>query len=552
MKATHVPRSHAPWLWPLLAFGFVVAAYACVALWQITLPGVYMDAVNPDYLVVKVLNRHAQPISAWVLAANYVAGHKLPVLIALYHGSLPFWTGLPFFWLFGTDVTGLRLTHAMFGVAVLCATFLFLLRARVPVWMAALGCIALALDPSFSYAFRTQSYITLGSGAWMLWGAAALLHANDPLTQARRRWWVLAGFLYGISIFGYFVYTFFLPALVYAVLDRHGVPMRERMRGLLAWGSGLTLGLGGYWLGYALIIRERHGLRGFLSFLQEQEIALGIFSRFQQSLFERAASAWRFNQSILSNAWHHYIIFREDVDVPGAMLKTALLVGVPAALWLAAVMYRRASNPLRITIALLLSFFAVSLLFGKRLGGHHFVVLLPLFYVALVLGLRDVIAQVDSSVARLVLKTSPLLVLAVTNVAGQVHEGKTLARTRGVGLYSDAINRFAADLGADSRRPFMYLPDWGLSMPVALLTGGRVGVDTVENFQDALRRLCNGEHVGVAFVGADRDVRVARWQEKLQWAPPIRTPYAQANGEIVFEVAIFVPDAYAPPCRQPR
>ena len=265
------------WLHPIVAFALVVAAYACVALWQITLPGVYMDAVNPDYLVVKVLNRHAQPIGAWLLPANYLGGDKLPVLIALYHGSLTFWAGLPFFWLFGTDVTGLRLTHAMFGVAVLSGAFLLLTRARASAWVAALGCIALALDPAFSYAFRTQSYITLGSCAWMLWGTAALLHARDPATPQRVRWWIAAGFLYGVSIFGYFVYAFFFPALVYAVITRAATPWRERLRGLFLWSCGLTLGLGGYWLGYGLIIRDRHGLRGFMAFVQEQQNTLGVF-----------------------------------------------------------------------------------------------------------------------------------------------------------------------------------------------------------------------------------------------------------------------------------
>ncbi len=67
------------------------------------------------------------------------------------------------------------------------------------------------------------------------------------------------------------------------------------------------------------------------------------------------------------------------------------------------------------------------------------------------------------------------------NVGGQVKEGVRLHQTRGVGLYSDAINRLAADLDAAPRKPFVYFPDWGLQMPVALLTGGRVGLDSVEN-----------------------------------------------------------------------
>ncbi len=544
------PTSHRRW-WqrPIVAFALVVAAYACVALWHITLPGVYMDAVNPDYLVVKVLNRHAQPIGAWLLPANYLGGEKLPVLIALYHGSLTFWAGLPFYWLFGTDVIGLRLTHAMFGLAVLSGAFLFLLRARVSAWVAALGCIALALDPAFSYAFRTQSHITLGSCAWMLWGTAALLHARDPATPQRVRWWVAAGFLYGVSIFGYFVYAFFFPALVYAVIARRETPWRERLRGFVLWNCGLALGLGGYWLGYGLIIRERHGLRGFMAFVQEQQSALGVFNS-APSLAERVTNAWHLIEGVLHNWWHHMLIFGEPEPVPGAGLKTALLVALPIVLLLVAIARRRASDALRIAVALMVSFFVVSLVFGTRLGGHHYVVLLPFFYATLVLGLRDATVGLDAARTRPWTTALPLLLLVGTNIAGQVQEGETLARTRGVGLYSDAINRFARDLDTDSRKPFMFFPDWGLSMPVAFLTRGRVGMDTVDNYESARHRLCHGQNVGVALVGPDRDARFAHWQEELRWVPPARTPYAQGDGKVVFELGVFVADPQAASCTQ--
>jgi len=79
-------RARATAWWPFLA---VIAAYAAVALQQITLPGVYMDAVNPDYMAVSVLNRHGEPITAWLLPGNYLA-QRYPVLISFYHGSQQF------------------------------------------------------------------------------------------------------------------------------------------------------------------------------------------------------------------------------------------------------------------------------------------------------------------------------------------------------------------------------------------------------------------------------------------------------------------------------
>ena len=105
----------------------VLAVYGFVGSREITLPGVYMDAVNPDYLVVKLLNwHHAKPLTAWLLPGNYLHD-RVPILISLYHGLQQFWLGLPLYALFGTGVVGIRLTHMVFACGVLVA-MLFLLR----------------------------------------------------------------------------------------------------------------------------------------------------------------------------------------------------------------------------------------------------------------------------------------------------------------------------------------------------------------------------------------------------------------------------------------
>src|SRR5439155_25651749 len=134
-----------------------------------------MDTVNPDYLVVQILNRNHADVVHWALRGNLIFGARAPVLIQLYHGSQQFWLGLPFFWLFGTTVTGLRLTHAMFALGVLAAMYAFLGRSGMKPWQAALACATLAIDPAFSYAFRTQSYITLAPGAWLFLSLYALV-----------------------------------------------------------------------------------------------------------------------------------------------------------------------------------------------------------------------------------------------------------------------------------------------------------------------------------------------------------------------------------------
>jgi hypothetical protein len=514
-----------------------VLAYAVVALWQIELPGVYMDAVNPDYLVVKILNPDAQPITAWVLSANYLGDLRLPVLIALYHGSLQFWLGLPLFWLFGTDVVGLRLTHAVFALAVLASAYAVLTRAGSKPWLAALACVALALDPAFSYAFRTQSYITLAPAASLLFGLAAVMRATAPETSRRYAWWFIGGALHGIAIFGYFIYAFFLPAIAYAVW-RCRPPGRRasaRLAPTLTWGAGLLLGLAGYWLGFGLIIHERHGLKGFWQFVLQQESTLGAFKS-SLPIGGRLDHAWMMLGSIIHNWWHYTLMFRESALVPGAGAKTLLLVLLPLSLWGYAEWKGRATPALRILASLFVSFFAVALVFGNRLGGHHFIALLPVLYATLALAERDAIS---AGTLRTMTLALPLVALVGLNVAGQLIMGEKLAATRGVGLYSDAVNRLAADLNALDRKPFVYFPDWGLSMPVAFLTRGTVGGDSIEDFAAARRRLCSGQDVALAVIDGNHRARIVAWQQRLHWATPAIVEYRQGDGTVVFELATF-------------
>jgi len=82
-------------------------------------------------------------------------------------------------------------------------------------------------------------------------------------------------------------------------------------------------------------------------------------------------------------------------------------------------------------------------------------------------------------------------------------------------------------------------PDWGLFMPVVFLTGGRVATHTTEDLATARETLCAGHDVAVPFITGDRSARIASWREKLAWDPPDITPYAQADGKVVFDLATF-------------
>jgi hypothetical protein len=525
----------------------VALAYAIVALQQIDLPGVYMDAVNPDYLVVKILNPAHEPIIAWVLYGNYLSGDRLPVLVALYHGSQQFWLGLPLYWLFGTSVEGIRLTHAVFALGVLAAFFYVLRVAHVRAWIAVAAGVALAIDPSFSYAFRTQSTITVAPCAWLLL-ALALLPLDDIRDDARQRGRTFAaGVFLSLAAVGYFIHAFFAPAFAGFFALAHADSRRDRLRHTLCFAAGMIVGGLPYIAGYLLIVREAGGIEGFLRFFADQQAQLNAFAS-PLPLVERIAYAAGMVQAVVSNAWHHSMIFGEWVEAPAYPLKALVLLALPVALYVSAELRREATQAQRLTVALPLSFFAVSLVFGNRVAGHHFIVLVPVIYAALAVGVANAIrAPVPRGPTRAV--AAVLVLLLGVNVAGQLSEGQRLAETHGVELFSDAIDRLAADLNRSASKPFVYFPDWGLAMPVALMTRGTVGMDSVEKFDEARRMLCSGRDVAVALIGGDRVERAEAWRRSLEWDAPTLAQYRQHDGRVLFDLVTFHARADAPACR---
>ena len=514
-------------------FVIVIAAYAVVALQQITLPGVYMDAVNPDYMATRLLNPRGEVIVPWLVPGNWLYG-RAPILISLYHGSQQMWLGLPFFWLFGMSVAGLRLTHAMFALGVLAALYALLGRGGLKPWQAALACVALAIDPAFSYAFRTQSYITLAPAMWLFLSLYALMRGGEG--GRRHVWWLfVSGLLYGWAVVAYFIYLFFLPALLLAV-RWSPAPARSPAAFAVLF-TGVIVGAAWYPLGYALMAQALGGYAQAWDYVLQTQRAINAFSQ-QPDFTGRVEHLVANLRSVFHNSYHHALIFAEVDELPGAHYKTALLLTGSLLLW-ARAEWKKQAGMLRLLVALGVSFVLVALLFGTRLSGHHFMVLLPIAYGALALGL---VALAKGPPAWRIAPWTvvvPFAALIGLNVGGQIKEARRLAETRGVGLYSDAINRLAADLDANTRKPFVYFPDWGLLMPVAFLTGGRVGMDSLEDYAAARRRLCAGRDVAVAIITGDRTARIAAWQASLAWDAPAIAPYQQADGTTVFVVATF-------------
>lgn len=419
MNATDPPAATHWRAW--LPFAAVALVYAVVATHRINLPGIFADAINPDYLVARILSPDPQRSITWVLFGNSLLGDRAPVLISLYHGSQQFWLGLP------------------------------------------------------------------------------------PIAFAAWRW-------------------------------TRGVALPRPP--LATWTLGLATGGAAYPIGYLLIARKLGSFSEMVAFVRETQTKLGAFESVQP-IGARLWHAWRTIDATVSNAWHSGIMFGgEMLATPGAGWKIAVVVGLPYALWLHAELRRRATPLLRLLVALPLSFVALSLIFGNRLGGHHFVTLVPLFYAALGLGLWTFVARDPRRT--LVAAMVPIVLLGSVNVAGQVQMSDKLAETRGRGFLSDAIHRFAADLNAMPEKPFLWFPDAVLALPVIILTRASVPITDHMDDPEPRRTLCAGRDVAMVRIkDHPSEARAREWHANLGWDAPTIRPYAQADGIVVFEVLTY-------------
>lgn len=520
-------------LW--LPFAAVASIFGLVATHQMQLPGIYADAINPDYLVARILNPDFERSMVWVITGNSLLGDRAPVLISLYHGSQQFWLGLPLYAIFGTTVEGVRLTHATFALGVLAALYALLLRCGLRPWLAAVVCTLLAVDPSFSYSFRTQAYITVAPAAWLLLALVCLARANEPDRANAARWCFASGVLCGLAAVGYFVWAFVLPPIAVAAW---------RAKRARAWAAGLAAGAAFYPIGYLLIARKLGSLDAIRGFVHEQQSTLGVFNS-TLSIPARITYTWDTLGAVATDAWHNAMMLGGDlVPTPGAAVKIALVVGLPYVLWALAEARGQATHLARIVIALPVSFLVFALVFGGRLGGHHYATLVPLLYAALGAGLASFKPK------NLAIATAPLLVaLGAINVAGQVEVAQRLDATRGKGFLSDAIHRFAADLNAMPEKPFLWFPEPALALPLILLTRATIPMSDQLDDPESRRLLCAGRNVAMVRIDGHASAwRGQQWRADLAWDAPEVARYAQADGQVVFQVDTFLGRRDGPGC----
>ena len=455
-------------------------------LTEMALPGLYMDAANPDYLAARALNPELpNPVAVLPFVG-------LPVLGSPYHGLQNFYVGLPVFALLGFNMLALRIAQGLFAGGILVMTQLVLQRASGSLALALAGSLALATELAFIASFRTQMYIVISGAFWLLLAvylalgrrdaasvsgaASAAGTSNRDLPSFTRLPWLFSGVCAGLAVYSYFVFLFFVPVFVTL-----GWWHTRNWRSASTWLLGFALGMQTYVLGYTVLIAALGGVAPALEWLQDTTQGLDPMSSVQ-TLAQRLVNAWNLAVMTLQNMGNERMIF--DAAQPGtwAVWKVRVLAGVPLLLTALGVVHvlkrpdrtaglRTDSLLASWHVALLpISFVAVSLIFGDRLWSHHFTPLVPLAYVVLFIA----VYQLQTTLRFPVPRWAGVVLMAgflVGNLNQQQVFFERLEATGGNKFLSNALNRMADDALSLPAEVVHVFPEWGFMMPFALLTG---------------------------------------------------------------------------------
>jgi len=469
-----ISKERLAWVLPVIVFVALVLVHS-------DLPGIYMDAANPDFLAAQWLHRGHNPGAG-------IPSKIFPLLGSFYHGLQNAYLGVPIFAIAGFSVTSLRLEQAVFGVILLIALYHLTRRLTASIPLALLASVGLATELAFTASFRTQFYIVLGGAAWLFVSLLlALPAAPESWIVKRRAFW--SGVFFGLASYGYFVLAFFAPAM--AVLVAIWVPRRQ-------WGQwivGALVGVSPFALGFLSLLAKKHGLEPTLDFIRGM---LGQLKPFDTSgaSGNHLVYAWDLVRLATSDAGNEAMIFAQPLPGDWSASKVWWLVGGALGLLSFGGIERlrgRQGVPYAVLAFMPVSFFAVASLFGPRLWSHHFSVLVPFVYLLPVLVLaqclRYAFTRVDGRVENVTLAVVALVVLG-GNLFQQTGFHESLVKTGGRGRSTEALTQLADEARSVPANVAYLFPDWGFFTSFCFLTENRVryGIDAEARTMERMKR----------------------------------------------------------------
>lgn len=453
--------------WMVLGWG--LALFGVLAGRRLYLPGPHYDETIEVLPAMQLLL--GQPMEAFRGAGIRFAGRLWPLMVMDYIGAVNTYLSIPFFALFGINVTAMRLLALCYAGCTLI--FVYLLARKL--WGSAAGAIALgtlAANVSFVFWSRQGIFVTNVTSTILV---ASLWSGVTWWRTGRRRYAFLTAFLWGLGLYAKFLFLWGILATVGAFVPLYGGALwRRRAELLRAWTPGRVLGL---------LVAFAVPLLPLLAFNLQTAGTVQTFLHNARTSYYGVNNlafwdnlAVRWKQFIVVLRGEHFWYLGETYAAP--LWPPALWLSLALVLAMMVVRGRRAGGSWRralfpyVMIALLIaqSCFTISALWFT-----HYTLLLPLPALALAGGLSFAARQAAPRWRGWLWALAGLLATGL--IASDIHVDMRyhviLAQSGGYHAHSDAVYRLAEALEGRAQGPVLAM-DWGISAPVQFLTLGRV------------------------------------------------------------------------------
>lgn len=447
--------------WAVLAFG--LAAFLCLAAWQLWLPGPHYDEAREAGLPAMQLLR-GLPVEAFRGSGIRIGGVLLPLMVVDYIGATNVFLALPFLAVGGVNVVALRLLPVALSAVALVLLYL-LARRLYNRRTATVAFLLLAVNPSFVFWSRQGVFVT---STIIPLGLAATYCLVQWVRGGARGWLAAATFLLGIGLYTKFLFAWWIAGLAAATLLLGAPSVLVRLRKTQRASSGLDLAAGGAALAVGLAPLILYNLQtGGTWGVIGRNLSTSYYGTNNLAFLQNLGTRWNQLIAVASGAHLWYL---------GAVFENRLWYAAPALLVIAIILtavrktrWRRLAFPWLVgTVILLSSCFTVSALWPT-----HFALLTPWLPLAVA-----VCADAIWAAGRRLTVSSILvgLVLAgvwAADVVVDVRYHGALALSGGLGGHTSAVYELAATLDRQGLQAPAAI-DWGIAAPVDYLTEGRV------------------------------------------------------------------------------
>lgn len=510
--------------------------FFCICIFQALrcgeYPGLYFDAVNPDYLAVQFLYPQIEN-PRWTLPHT-----GLPWLAQLYHGTMTVWLQSLVIGVVGeASILTFRITNATYVMGICWCVYLIAKQIKTNKFIAFVGIIAMLMSPQ-AYSFvRTQYYIKLPGTLLLLFSLYCLLMCNNY----RKNVYLLlfSGVLGGLAFYSYFIYIFFVPAMMLILLFQVKKICNRKIGDVFIWLTGFASGSVLYIIGYFdLLITSsdiEYNVKAKIVYLftlvtivffaalcllitnyyndrkKLKHIVYGLLPIFfvgimittvnlgyivsvivphlnsinvageKMGLGGRVRQFFLYWVIVMNNSCFEKMILGTNTSI-FSQIYIVVFVLLSATIGVTYIKYKYRNKVIKVIgifWMLLASYFLCSLLFISRMGAQHFTPVFFITYIIIILEVGYLYSVCESKV-----KLFLVGVLVMLAVIGSINSNLfifNIKNTGGHGYYSSQINRLAENALSrklSGEKEVYIFPEWGLLCNFNYLTSNQIPIMT--------------------------------------------------------------------------